>query len=145
MKRGRPGIDDITRAEIRRRYAEHEKLSVIAAAVGRAYSTVCKVISSGQRRERESDLYSTADALALATRAAELFGLTLEQLQRSPDRGHPQAGSALHHARAAAVAAMRVGERPIAWEVITDVLSPNGGQHARLTLQQLLRRERRAA
>lgn len=129
-------LNDIQKAEARRRHDAGEKHLSIALDLGVSEATIRRHCA----RPRQEDRHALGTAIHLATQAAALFGLTLEQIQAPAARGAPQKGSAVHHARAAAVAAMRVGDRPIAWGVVEAVMASGGGEHRRLVLQKILRR-----
>ena len=137
--KGRPPIlNDIQRADIRRRRESGEKLRVLALDFGVGLDTIRRACAGQTGGQESRDLGA---ALLLAEQAAALFGLTLADLQTVAAPGGRQIGDPVQHARQAAVAAMRVGDRPIAWEVVADVLAP-GDTWGRLNLQRVLRRAR---
>jgi hypothetical protein len=138
MRKPRRSLNDLQRAEMRRRRREDRtKLLPLAVEFGVSIftaHTVCK------RIQAPVDRLDHAAARDIAIETAAAFGLSLAELQQSPGPGQPAAGSVLVQARAAALVGMRAGPAPIAWEVIEDLLAPGGGLHRRLVLQRLLRR-----
>jgi hypothetical protein len=138
MSRPRRSLNDLQRAEMRRRRREERtKLLPLAVEFGVCLwtaHTVCR------RIQAPVDRLDHAAARDIALETAAAFGFTLAEIQQSPGPGQPATGNVLAQARAAALVGMRAEPAPIAWEVIEDVMAPGGGQHRRLVLQRLLRR-----